>query len=559
VHVNIEPEKESNETLERVLDAIFGKIKKGPWVNKKLKSLLAGKKVRKIGWSCIILIAPEGMMAVAAYERKAAYLLRREINDIIKPANAKIEKANAEIKTVNAKSPKIPQINEWDDPLAYYAVMGGFVIPEAIYKAVCDTAKDEELSKAKEDNAAKPKELSKSEEDKGRRRLNKNLTLTPHGVLRMAQWELEEGNGLKLLSAITTEEVRDKSNATTLTKGLVVWQVLWIIVQVIGRTAASYPVTLLELHTVLHAFCAVSMYIIWWGKPLDIETSTTIPLDHEKGKEMELVSCLVRGTTAPDPTGPLTIKNLPGSKTTKPTSDQSPSTHHADPNSLDIEKASPPTVGEVITSGQDSMASRAYPTSPDIEKASSPIVDEANTSGQNRLASRAYLTSRSGLGKLMYQSLFDLHGRKKKRYYFHVIDEAYDRLYDARGNLWAQALIISFIGLTFGGVHLAAWNNRFPSYAEQLLWKISAAITAATWCSFTVSLSLYPALGWLEKRHPVFKLLIQRTFRVSFGFGLIPILFARLYLLVEAFASIRKVPIGSYEIPEWSNTWPHAS
>ena len=105
-------------------------------------------------------------------------------------------------------------------------------------------------------------------------------------------------------------------------------------------------------------------------------------------------------------------------------------------------------MGEVITSSQDSIAGRAYPISLDIEKASSPTVDEVNTSGQDGPASRAYLISRSGLGKLMYQSLFDLHGIKKERQYFHVIDKAYKRLYDARENLQAQALIISLIGLT---------------------------------------------------------------------------------------------------------------
>ena len=145
--------------------------------------------------------------------------------------------------------------------------MGGFVIPEAVY------------------DAAKLKELPKAKKDDGGERLNKRLTLTPHGVLRVAQWGLEEGDGLKLLSATTAKEVRDKSDPTTLTKVIVVWQALWIVVQVIDRTAAHYPVTLLELHTVLHTFCAVSTYIIWWRKPLDIETSTTIPLNYEKGKE----------------------------------------------------------------------------------------------------------------------------------------------------------------------------------------------------------------------------------------------------------------------------------
>ncbi|OCK89896.1 uncharacterized protein K441DRAFT_699516 [Cenococcum geophilum 1.58] len=546
VHVNIEPENEINKTLDRVLKAIFGSEVEEPWVNEKLEAFLARKTVRKIGWSCIILIAPEGMMAIAAYERKAAYILRDKINKTIErvyPSNQACEhkclvKVYHDLRphACNSKLPGNSEIKGWDISLAYYAVMGGFVIPEAVY----DTAKSEELV-----------------HDTAKRR-NKKLTLTPHGVWEVAQWESEDGKGLKLLSTITAEEVRDKGNATTLTKGIVISQVLWIIVQVIGRTAARYPVTLLELHTVLHTFCAVSMYIIWWYKPLDIETSTTIPLNYERDKG--LVSCLVRGTTTLDPTDPLTVfENPPGGKTTKSTSDQSPSTHHADPKSPDIEKASPPTVGEVITSGQDSMASRAYPTSLDIEKASSPTVNEANTSSQDRPTSRAYLTSRSGLGKLMYQSLFNLHGRSQEGYYFEVIDDAYKRLSDARGNLWAQALIISFIGLTFGGVHLAAWNNSFPSYAEQLLWKISAAITAATWCSFTLSLSLYPSLKWLEKHNPVFETLIQWTFRVSFGVGLIPVLFARLYLLAESFASIRRVPLGSYEIPGWSNAWPHAS
>jgi hypothetical protein len=90
VHVNIEPENQFNETLYRVLKAIFGRNNTILRVSKKLRAFLADGRVRKIVWSCTILIAPEGIVAVAAYEKKAAYLLRIEINDIIKKVNLKL-------------------------------------------------------------------------------------------------------------------------------------------------------------------------------------------------------------------------------------------------------------------------------------------------------------------------------------------------------------------------------------------------------------------------------------------------------------------------------------
>ena len=80
-------------------------------------------------------------------------------------------------------------------------------------------------------------------------------TLTPHGVLWMAR------KGWLPVDAVSPEFVRDKSKVNALAKILVCFQAGWMIVQAIGRFAAGQEVTLLELHTVLHALCAGTMYM----------------------------------------------------------------------------------------------------------------------------------------------------------------------------------------------------------------------------------------------------------------------------------------------------------
>jgi len=79
-------------------------------------------------------------------------------------------------------------------------------------------------------------------------------TLTPHGVLWMAKkgWRLPY---------VAPEFVKDKSKVNNLAKVLVCFQAGVMILQVIARAAAGQSVTLLELHTVLRAMCAGTMYI----------------------------------------------------------------------------------------------------------------------------------------------------------------------------------------------------------------------------------------------------------------------------------------------------------
>lgn len=487
VNVNIEPEGNFNNTLFRIIP-VLGRRSGGESTkpSRAVARLLASRTARKLGWSFVTLIAPEGAMSIAVYERRTAHSLRTEIK-------------------------QLDGYNYFDTRLGYYAVMGGFVIPNqdiithdnkagalAASEANLELENGEGAGEISQAAAMNDKEkaavaTSSSGDKKSRHsanpeittgsriddpstpqsdRTNKHLTLTPHGVLEVAKW--------KKLPPITSAEVQDKSNASALAKLLVFWQALWMIVQVIGRIANRLPVTLLELHTVLHAFCAVAMYFTWWAKPVDVECSTLVT-----GLTIEQCRYL-RGD---------------GAETENPTN----------------------------------------PFAKVLEK-------NSTKAGENPRDKR-YLTSRAGLGKLMY---LDLSNEKNLfKTYFQVIEFAYRTLWASRKRMWREGLYISVVGLFYGGVHLAAWNSRFPTIAEQILWRVSALATAIATSTFVLSLYLSVFVTTKNSKW------VGKICGMVVGISVFPCLVFRAYLLLEGFLALRRLPAGSYEISKWANMWPH--
>lgn len=484
VNVNIEPEGNYNYSnmIIQIIPVLGRRSGASTKSIRAVARLLASKTARKLGWSFVTLIVPEGAMSIAAYERRTAHRLRTEVKDL--------------------------GYRDFDTRLGYYAVMGGFVIPNEDMitqhgKAGASASEaNQELENGEEAGEISPaaalndKEIatvatSSSGEKEGRHSANpetttriggsstplcnppnKRLTLTPHGVLQVARWGK--------LPQITSAEVQDKSNASSLAKLLVFWQALWMIVQVIGRTAGSLPVTLLELHTVLHAFCAVAMYFTWWAKPVDIECATRVT-----GLTIEECRILQEGgDETENPTNP--FAKVPG------------------PNST-----------------------LSWETPRD----------------------NLYVTSRAGLGKLMYVSLSDQ--KNVLREYFEVIGFAYRTLWASRKRIWREGLSISVVGLIYGGVHLAAWNYPFPSTAEQILWQVSALATAIATSTFVLSLCLSVFVTTNNSKW------VGKICGIVVGIGVFPCLVFRAYLLFEGFFALRKLPAGSYDIAQWANMWPH--
>jgi hypothetical protein len=88
------------------------------------------------------------------------------------------------------------------------------------------------------------------------------LSLTGRGALLLLQC----GH----LPYLSKESIMDRSKADRVAKTLTCMQALWFLIEFIVRYACHLPITLLELLTFSHTLCAVLIYIFWWSKPLDI-------------------------------------------------------------------------------------------------------------------------------------------------------------------------------------------------------------------------------------------------------------------------------------------------
>ena len=82
------------------------------------------------------------------------------------------------------------------------------------------------------------------------------MTIKPCGIIGLAR----QGQFVD----ISNKDITDKSKADIFTKSLICIQVSWMVIQCIARKAAGYPLTLLEIHTMVHVVCALILYVLWW-------------------------------------------------------------------------------------------------------------------------------------------------------------------------------------------------------------------------------------------------------------------------------------------------------
>lgn len=132
--------------------------------------------------------------------------------------------------------------------------------------------------------------------------------------------------------------------------------------------------------------------------------------------------------------------------------------------------------------------------------------------------------------------------------------ETRDGYYYYAAGIWGAGMAWS--GMVFGSIHLLAWNSAFPTVIEGWLWRASALVTAV-W-------PLIPGMiGWLVgtlQRHLESSCLNRAAIRrflqaTLFPILVIPLLCARLYLLVEAYRSLYYLPPESY-VTTWTSNIP---
>jgi hypothetical protein len=111
--------------------------------------------------------------------------------------------------------------------------------------------------------------------------------------------------------------------------------------------------------------------------------------------------------------------------------------------------------------------------------------------------------------------------------------------------------------IAYGGVHLSAWNYEFPSTPERTLWIVAAITIAGMLPTVTVIWLFWASLinYGTEEGYVIGERYwsIEGILYAALGFYAV----ARVYIVVESFASLRHVPIGVYWTPAWLQMIPH--
>ncbi|KAG2747325.1 hypothetical protein P692DRAFT_20954570 [Suillus brevipes Sb2] len=270
------------------------------------------------------------------------------------------------------------------------------------------------------------------------------FTLSPGQILKLIR------NDCIDIPTLTERQIHDRSKGDAISKGLVMLQVAWFVMQLITRAIYHLETTQLEAGTLAFAVLNFLTYAAWWNKPLDVQCPHPV---HWKS------------------------------------TDSRPTDY-----------------------GIDVPQSRRFSFWGIWSPVLDPITDLLNFS----------------------------YVRQKLR----VPTFSGTRIEDS------DILILLCSGLLlaniFGGIHCMAWFFAFPTYQEQVLWRMSAvAITCTPYLIFLVTCFIY-------------KLSISDAVRKAmFAPCVMLYVAARAILLVLMFTTLRNLPPDAYKAVWWTSYVPH--
>lgn len=141
---------------------------------------------------------------------------------------------------------------------------------------------------------------------------------------------------------------------------------------------------------------------------------------------------------------------------------------------------------------------------------------------------------------------------------------------DLLGQSFALVPIVtlSLATAAYGGIHAMAWTEYFPTNNERNLWKVSSVIISSSGIMWSIIRSLLPvrkALRISLAGTGLCRKLVRGFLTIGMVVGLVSLTFftftfcvgARVYLVVEAFHSLRKLPLDAYKTPRWTQYIPH--
>ena len=335
---------------------------------------------------------------------------------------------------------------------------------------------------------------------------------------------------------ITEREIRDKSKGDVLSKGLVVIQTSWFILQCIARRVERLPITELELVTLAFAALNFITYALWWNKPLDVQCPFRVPKKRRKDESEESKGVLVENSS------------------------QNPDDEESGEDSGGRGTDAMTVLGMLLAAIGSAMwgaiaVMRKIPET--IGKATGDAIRDAIERSVKYVRRHRWWTLWNGVEGAVEHGIWEpimaigdmgIGNDDDVGEMFYAGDS---------GGVSRLSIIIAgaVIATIFGGIHCVAWSFQFPSHTEQLLWRIaSLSITCVPMVIVFAALGIKPfdtSSDWLKM--VLFPVLLVPGIIVS------PFLYilSRVALLVIAFMSLWSLPPGAYETVHWTTFIPH--
>ena len=136
-----------------------------------------------------------------------------------------------------------------------------------------------------------------------------------------------------------------------------------------------------------------------------------------------------------------------------------------------------------------------------------------------------------------------------------------DNLLRGMAGLWMGA-ILWLASMGFGAVHIAGWHAEFPTATESWMWRCSSLyiiFCGILWASINVLAVLWEKFWWLwyDVLDGQAHWLTYAGLGILCSMGGITYIFSRAFLVVEAFISLRSLPVAAYMSPQWTVSIPH--
>ncbi|CAA7263418.1 unnamed protein product [Cyclocybe aegerita] len=338
---------------------------------------------------------------------------------------------------------------------------------------------------------------------------------------------------------ITVEQIEDRSKADFFSKGVVILQTTWFVVQIIGRGANRLALTELEVVTLAFGILSGVIYWLWWNKPMDVRCPVPIYLKDEKKER-----------TSPTP--------------------EEPSDTSGPPEISMVGVITPGDVsGDVSGREDDKRPSSVIASSKPDSRGRSPSLQNVQTPSKFHLLC-SYISEKRRERGTFYGlvhvfvtrplliffgpmsdmlSLDTLQGDHSRVPTFYAPKDEADEDTGSSGVVAISAAIL------FGAIHFVAWSASFPTLAEKWLWRVNAILI----CTLPI---LMPFLGTLlntkkQDEMSFWERIVDDFITAVLGLLLGAYIASRVCLLVQPLVTFRSLSPSAYEDLDWTSYLPH--